>query len=139
MWVEPPPHLRRRYPAVGFFTPHWQAVFEGRRVLLLRGAAAAAGDAPATHDPTVFDRHLRRAAAVLRLRAVNGTRVASTDMFHHYVRLRDGIIEEVERHGVDTVVLSLGGAATVLAAELACRGYHAIDVGQFGGNFSKRG
>ena len=44
-------------------------------------------------------------------------------------------IRTVEEKAIDTVVLSLGPTATVLAAELGCRGYHALDVGQFGGDF----
>ena len=38
---------------------------------------------------------------------------------------------------IDIVVLSMGPAATVVAAELACMGIQALDVGQFGGVFDK--
>ncbi len=131
------------FPAIEFFTPHWQQVFAHRRVLLVRGATKL--DAVTTTDSSVFDRHLALAAFVHRLRVFNVSirgRVTSmpitpTDMFRHYVPLRDAIIEHFERLRIETVVLSLGPTATVMAAELGCRGYHALDVGQFGGNFTK--
>ena len=63
--------------------------------------------------------------------------VGATGMFAHYVALRDEVMRAMARERADVVALSLGPTATVMAAELACRGYHAIDVGQFGGNFTK--
>jgi hypothetical protein len=59
------------------------------------------------------------------------------NIFGDYVGLRDEIMDRLESGRFDVVVLSLGPTATVMAAELSCRGYWAIDVGQFGGNYIK--
>ena len=133
-----------RWPAIGFFTPRWKAVFAGKRVLLVRGAASGApGAPPLTRDRTVFDRHLADAAHVVRLRRFPISReqnlfVGATGMFAHYVALRNEVLRVARAERADVVALSLGPTATVMAAELACRGLHAIDVGQFGGNFTKK-
>ena len=128
------------WPAVGYFTPHWRQVFVGRRVLLVAGIGEDGGST--TQDRTVFDRHLALAAHIEKMRFFtnsSGARslIQQTGMFQHYIPLRNSIVDEVERLAIDIVVVSLGPTATVLAAELGCRGYHVLDVGQFGGNFTK--
>ena len=129
------------FPAIDFFTPHWQRVFEGRRVLLVRGSSG--DNIPATADKSVFERHFAHAQSVAQLITFPGPdgKVSlantSSNVFDLYVYLRDEILTHIRRRSADIVVLSLGPSATVLAAELSCRGYQAIDVGQFGGNFSK--
>ena len=131
------------FPSLGFFTPYWKRVFYQRRVLLVRGGNKY--HSPATADATVFDRHLELARSVEVVQsftsAYSGREViltnSSSNIFHEYTGLRDKIIDQLQSGGHDVVVLSLGPTATVLAAELSCRGYSAIDVGQFGGNFSK--
>ena len=131
------------YPAIGYFTPRWQRVFRGRRVLLVRGGVG--DNLPSTADKTVFDRHLAWASSVEHLMSFMSARGvvvtlsnSSRNIFQEYAGLRDSILSRLSKGSFDVIVLSLGPTATVLAAELSCRGYQAIDVGQFGGNFTKR-
>ena len=128
------------WPAIEYYTPAWRRVFADKRVLLVGGIADDGG--PTTQDPTVFVRHLSLATHVERMQFFRNSSggqslIQAGGMFQHYVPLRNSIVDEVERLDIDTVVISLGPTATVLAAELGCRGYHILDVGQFGGNFSK--
>lgn len=134
--------IEHEFPALGFFTPNWQHIFKGQRVLLVRGGRQ--DNSPTTADATVFDRHLKLARRVTRLMmfdSIDGSQISFVDsgsnVFKDYVSLRNGIVRKMQTGEFDVVVLSLGATATVLAAELSCRGYRAIDVGQFGGNFSK--
>ena len=128
------------FSALEFFSPRWQSVFSGQRVLLIRGATAL--NEPVTQDPSVFERHLSRAQHVEQLtsfKSLDEHINLNTDsgMFKHYVGLRNEVLSRLESGKFDVAVLSLGATATVLAAELSCRGFRAIDVGQFGGNFEK--
>ena len=128
------------WPAVEYFTPRWKSVFQGKRILVVSGVAD--DGRPTTHDRTVFDRHLDSASHVEKMRSFTNSSghhfpIQQVGMFRHYVNLRNSIMDEVERLKIDTIVASLGPTATVLAAELGCRGYHVLDVGQFGGNFTK--
>jgi len=108
-----------------FFDAMWQNVFKDLRVLLYHGNAK---------DPTVFKRHLTLASFVLK----GSFKILPEHMFDNYVPFRNHIIQEVTTHDIDVVVLSVGPTATILAAELTCRGIRAIDVGQFGGKFEKK-
>ena len=131
-----------QYDAVEYFTPQWQSVFEGQKVLLVRGGLPSK---PSTLDKTVFSRHLKHAESVSELKSFKSARLhktvylsqVSTDSFEEYVGIRNAVLQSLARDKYDVVVLSLGLTASILAAELSCRGFRAVDVGQFGGNFSK--
>ena len=127
------------FPALHFFTPLWQRIFKGRRVLLVRGSRG--NNIPSTSDITVFDRHLQFARSVEQLisfKSVTGSEVllsnTSRNIFADYRSLRDEVMMRLQGGAFDIVVISLGPTATILAAELSCRGYQAIDAGQFGGS-----
>mmetsp|Transcript_2674 Transcript_2674/g.5767 ORF Transcript_2674/g.5767 Transcript_2674/m.5767 type:complete len:467 (-) Transcript_2674:84-1484(-) len=177
---------KEEYPPFEYFTPQWQQIFRNKNVLLVRGGKGPiyanntstndriVGSRPATHDTTVFDRHLKYAKNVEQILSFQSqssknknektkkkkkkrkhdrksntveekmmvveevSLVDSTsDIFPHYVGLRDTVLARLESGQFDLVVLSLGQTATVLAAEISCRGYQALDVGQFGGNVIK--
>ena len=131
------------FPAIDFFTPHWQRVFQGKSVLLVRGGT---NGQPSVTDHTVFDRHFKLAKNVTQLKSfpdTDGTIFdlmnSASDIFDKYVGIRNEIFRQMEKGDYDVIVLSLGGTATILAGELSCRGFWALDVGQFGGNYSKKG
>ena len=175
---------KEEYPPFEYFTPQWQQVFENKNVLLVRGGKgpiyanntnssdSIVGSRPATHDTSVFDRHLKYAKNVEQILSFQYNKTVKnkkqkkkrkqdrkskskevdektavveevslvdsmSDIFPHYVGLRDTVLARLESGQFDLVVLSLGQAATVLAAELSCRGHQALDVGQFGGNVIK--
>ena len=175
---------KEEYPPFEYFTPQWQQVFENKNVLLVRGGKgpiyanntnssdSIVGSRPATHDTSVFDRHLKYAKNVEQILSFQYNKTVKnkkqkkkrkqdrkskskevdektavveevslvdsmSDIFPHYVGLRDTVLDRLESGQFDLVVLSLGQAATVLAAELSCRGHQALDVGQFGGNVIK--
>lgn len=131
------PHL---FPAIEFYTPSWQSIFKGLKVLLVAGQNKHG--APMTRDGSVFVRHLSTTSQVFRLTSFLNSKnqyqtINEKNMFSEYTSLRNAIMDLVLSNEIDVVILSLGATATIMATELSCRGIRAMDVGQFGGNFTK--
>lgn len=119
----------KAYPASEYFTPQWQRVLSGRRVLLVRWGANQTRRLQSillclTVTPSVSGREIKLSDS-------------ASNMFREYTGLRDKIIDEIQLEELDVVLISLGPTVTVLAAKRSCRGFTAIDVGQFGGNLTK--
>ena len=58
------PHL---FPALEFYTPSWQSIFKGLKVLLVAGQNKHG--ATMTRDRSVFERHLSTASQIVRLKS----------------------------------------------------------------------
>jgi glycosyltransferase GT-like protein len=91
-----------------------ESLWEGREVTLVHGGARSLQPADLAGAKV----------RVVRCRAVNA--------FHDY----DRILQEVGRPAI--ALLCLGPTATVLAADLAARGVHAVDMGHIGMFLRKR-
>ena len=77
-----------QYDALEYFTPQWQSVFEGQKVLLVRGGLPSK---PSTLDKTVFSRHLKHAESVSELKSFKSARLHETVYLSRSLELFRGI------------------------------------------------